>query len=157
MLSTDFMWDYFHQKERNQKVPKLLTYKVTYNVIWHVTCTHRVRGGIAVTYLMFSQSFATELFCNNKRIVPCTHMHILYRKSLYFYFFKVFLLSIHVTKSRWLRSYWHCSRKIQCHFKPTPGFPFTVQEEKYYCQGWAIFFLAPEKNTYNLFIKCRAK
>lgn len=90
MLSTDCMWDYFHQKERNQKVPKLLTYKVTYNVIWNVSCTHRVRGGIAVTYLMFSQSFATELFCNNKRIVPCTHMHILYRKSLYFYFFIFF-------------------------------------------------------------------
>lgn len=90
MLSTDCMWDYFHQKERNQKVPKLLTYKVTYNVIWNVTCTHRVRGGIAVTYLMFSQTFATGLFCNNKRIVPCTHMHILYRKSLYFFLFFFF-------------------------------------------------------------------
>lgn len=90
MLSTDCMWDYFHQKERNQKVPKLLTYKVTYNVIWNVSCTYRVRGGIAVTYLMFSQSFATELFCNNKRIVPCTHMHILYRKSLYFFLFYFF-------------------------------------------------------------------
>lgn len=141
MLSTDCMWDYFHQR-----VPKLLTYNVTYNVIWNVSCTHRVRGGIAVTYLMFSQSFATELFCNNKRIVPCTHMHILYRKSLYFFWFFFFAFYT-----------WHCPRKIQCHLKPTLVFPFTVQEEKYNCQGWAIFFLAPEQNTYNLFIKCRAK
>lgn len=93
MLSTDCMWDYFHQKERNQKVPKLLTYKVTYNVIWNVTCTHLVRGGIAVTYLMFSQTFATGLFCNNKRIVPCTNMHILCRKSP-FYFFLLFFFFI---------------------------------------------------------------
>lgn len=93
MLSTDCMWDYFHQKERNQKVPKLLTYKVTYNVIWNVTCTHRVRGGIAVTYLMFSQTFATGLFCNNKRIVPCTNMHILCRKSRGFFNYYFFLLS----------------------------------------------------------------
>lgn len=150
MLSTDCMWDYFHQKERNQKVPKLLTYKVTYNVIWNVTCTHRVRGGIAVTYLMFSQTFATGLFCNNKRIVPCTNMHILCRKSRFFLLW-FFLLSCNE------KSVWHCPRKIQCHLKPTPVFPFTVQEEKYNCQGWAIFFLAPEKNTYNLFIKCRAK
>lgn len=156
MLSTDCMWDYFHQKERNQKVPKLLTYKVTYNVIWNVTCTHRVRGGIAVTYLMFSQTFATGLFCNNKRIVPCTNMHILCRKSRVF-FIIIFFFCFHVTKNRWLRSYWHCPKKIQCHLKPMLVFPFTVQEEKYNCQGWAIFFLAPEQNTYNLFIKCRAK
>lgn len=93
MLSTDCMWDYFHRKERNQKVPKLLTYKVTYNVIWNVTCTHLVRGGIAVTYLMFSQTFATGLFCNNKRIVPCTNMHILCRKSRFFFLLWFFLLS----------------------------------------------------------------